>query len=117
MHIYTHIYPYLHIYTHTYIYIHLYIHIYSLIGETILHEVSAEQFRRRNLPVVSQVEMPNCSSGTHICTYIYISIHIYTYKHIHTHIYTLIDETVLHEESAELFRRRNSPICIAGLNA
>ena len=112
--IYTHIYTYILISTHICTYIHIHTYIYTPIGETILHEERAELFRSRNLPIVSQVEMPNCFSGTHICTYIHISTHIYTYKHIHTHIYTLIGKTILHEESAELFRRRNLPVCIAG---
>ena len=49
-----------------------------------------------------------------IYIYIYTYIHIHTYTYTYIHIYTLIGETVLHEESAELFRRRNLSMCIAG---
>ena len=93
----------------------------AVIGGTVLHEESAELFRRRNLSV--------CIAGRNAQlflrnTYMNIYTHIYTYIHIHTYKYTYI-YTYIHinwrngsaRRSAELFRRKNLPICIAGRNA
>ena len=115
-HIYAHIYTYILISTHicTYIHIHTYIYTHQLAKRFCtkkLRSCSAEEIyllycRLKCLTV------PQEHIYVHIYTYIHISTLIYTYKNIH--IYTLFGETILHEESAELFRRRNLPICIAG---
>ena len=120
-HIYAHIYTYILISTHIYTYIHIHTHI-----NTYMRTNWRSGSARRKCGTVPQKEfaylrrklkcltVPQEHIYADIYSYLYICTHTYIYIHIYTNIYLLMGETVLHEESAEPFRRRNLPICIAG---